>query len=63
LRTELEIVRTELADAVRRLNRLEEELEEVRATVKQLWMKIDPGTGAGPLTSGGMKKPRHRRQG
>jgi prefoldin subunit 5 len=39
-RAEIEIARTELADAVRRLNRLEAELEEVRAVVKQLWMKI-----------------------
>src|SRR4029077_9200839 len=40
LRAEIEMARTELSNAMRRLNRLDEELEEVRATVKQLWMKI-----------------------
>jgi uncharacterized protein (UPF0335 family) len=40
LRAELEIARAELSDAVRRLSRLEEELAEVRATVKRSWDKI-----------------------
>jgi hypothetical protein len=40
LRAEIEMARTELSNAMRRLNRLDEELEEVRAVVRQLWMKI-----------------------
>jgi hypothetical protein len=40
LRIALEISRTELGDAVRRLNHLEEELAQVRATVRRSWDKV-----------------------
>jgi uncharacterized protein (UPF0335 family) len=40
LRVEIETARTELGDAVQRLNRLEEEVAQMRITVKRSFDKI-----------------------